>query len=260
MALAGGAVKNCNTSAAIWLANVCLPNTLDCVSTDGNGLWVRGDGYTGQVYSVSASGYNPTTVTMNDTAYYPELGTYGLWEVVCLTPAQPPATCFTGETRVLMADGVERRIDEIDVGDLVLSPRGQVSRVIGVEQPPLGNRLLYAFNGERPFVTAEHPVMTEEGWKSVNPKATEAENAALVLSRLQVGDVLMTVARVAEPAVAAGYAGEPFPEVVLEPARLAAMVAKSADPDMTLYNLVLDEGHSYFANGYLVHNKGGGTY
>lgn len=261
MALAGGAVKNCNTNAAVWLANVCLPSTLDCVQTDANGLWVRGDGYTGQVYSVGASGYNATTVTMNDTAYYPELGGYGLWEVVCLTPAAAPPTCFTGETRVLMADGDERRIDEIDVGELVLSQRGQVSRVINVEQPPLGDRLLYAFNGDRPFVTSEHPIMTAGGWKSVDPDATAAENPKLAVARLRVGDMLMKVAGVAVPAAAVGgFLREPFPEVVFGPARLFALTAHAAHPDTTLYNLVLDEGHTYFADGYLVHNKGGGTY
>lgn len=259
MALAGGAVKNSSTSAAIWLANVCLPNTLDCVSTDGNGLWVRYDGYSGQVYSVGASGYNPATVTMTHTAYYPELGAYGLWEVVLLTPAPVPPTCLTGETLVLMSDGEERRIDEIEPGELVLAPIGRVGRVINVETPPLGDRRLYSLNGSRPFITAEHPVMTARGWRSVDPDATAAENPRLAVKRLRVGDRLTRVVGVAATVAAADFGRGSFPEVVLGPVPLFTLRAHEGDPTRTLYNLVLDEGHSYFANGYLVHNKGGGT-
>jgi hypothetical protein len=39
--------------------------------------------------------------------------------------------------------------------------------------------------------------------------------------------------------------------------RLYVVTARREDPDIILYNLLLDEGHTYFANGYLVHNKGG---
>lgn len=254
MALAGGAVKNCNTNAAIWLANICLPGTLNCVQTDANGIWVRNDGYTGQVYSVSASGYNPTTVTMNHTAYYPELGVNGLWEVVCLTPAPVPPSCFTGDTLVLMADGTERRIDEISLGDLVLGPEGRVGRVINIEQPPLGDRLLYNVNGERPFVTSEHPFMTTDQWKSVDPQRTAAENPHVLTQPLRIGDRLMKVVAVAQP-VAVGSV--PSLEAIVESVRLSDITGHPAHPNTILYNLVLDEGHTYFANGYLVHNKGG---
>jgi intein/homing endonuclease len=38
-------------------------------------------------------------------------------------------------------------------------------------------------------------------------------------------------------------------------ARLESAVPQDGDPFTTVYNLRLDGNHTYFANGYLVHNK-----
>ena len=56
--------------------------------------------------------------------------------------------------------------------------------------PSSVRRRLYALNGGRPFVTAEHPFLTAEGWKALDPEATRRENAALDVASLQLGDRL----------------------------------------------------------------------
>src|SRR5262249_11371421 len=78
-------------------------------------------------------------------------------------------SCFVAGTRVTMADGSMKPIEQIRVGDPVLGPEGEVNRVIGIERPFLGTRKLYALNESGYFVTAEHPFMTGEGWKSIDP-------------------------------------------------------------------------------------------
>lgn len=145
-------------------------------------------------------------------------------------------SCFTGDTRVTMADGSRKRIDALVVGDRV---RGQsrINRVVGMETPALGARALYSINGSDAFVTHEHPFMTTEGWKSIDPAATARENAAMAVGVLQVGDVLVREQ---------GYT------------RIRSLAPATGDAGITVFNPLLDGDHTYYADGYLVHNKDSG--
>ncbi|MCC6791137.1 MAG: hypothetical protein IT336_05605 [Thermomicrobiales bacterium] len=162
-------------------------------------------------------------------------------------------SCFVAGTRVAMADGTSRPIELVGFGDLVLGANGAVSRVIGVETPLLGSRKLYSLNGSEPFVTAEHPFMTADGWKSIDPAATFDEQPDLPVERLRVGDSLIELTELLVPAVVG---------VMLEPAgiqtrrvALSSIDPTTAAPSTQLYNLLLDGDHTYFANELLVHNK-----
>jgi hypothetical protein len=158
-----------------------------------------------------------------------------------------------------MADGSEKPIREIRIGDLVMAPNGRANRVIDVERPALGARRLYALNGGNFFVTAEHPFMTLAGWKAIDPAATAKENAKLAVSRLQPGDCLTTLQAVGT-AITAGnlaLAELALAGLALETTVLVHLDSRAADPATPLFNLLLDGDHAYFAEGYLVHNKGG---
>ena len=73
--------------------------------------------------------------------------------------------------------------------------RGLKDAPRGVERVTLGARRLYGFDGGPLFVTAEHPFMTDTGWKSINPSATAAENDSLKVGALAPGDALVTIGR-----------------------------------------------------------------
>lgn len=149
-------------------------------------------------------------------------------------------SCFTPETLVTLHNGEKRRIDEVVIGDRVLGENGEINTVLGIETPQLGERKLYGFNGDKAFVTAEHPFMTTEGWKSIDPELTFLENPNLKVSTLQIGDVLVTEEK----------------EVLIY-----SINSEVSDKNSIVYNLVLDGNNTYYADGYLVHNKGstGGT-
>lgn len=73
--------------------------------------------------------------------------------------------CFIAGTRVLMADGSERRIERVVPGDMVATPQGPCrvldARRTGQEEPVLR----VEFSDGRTLVgTAEHPVATSRGW------------------------------------------------------------------------------------------------
>ena len=258
--LMGGVIRDAVSHAPLPFASACVTGTIHCYSTDGNGLWNNlSDGgayaYSGVNVTCSAGGHYSKSVNMTSIAYYPDLGINGLWEVVELdrTPPPPPSCCFTGETLVRMADGSIRRIDLIAAGDAVVGRGGAINRVTGVHRPALGSRSLHAFNDGRPFVTAEHPFLTTAGWKSIDPDATAAENAALSVEPLARGDRLVVVTRVHAPAFA-GASGDTV-EIRSSEYELRTVVAHPADPTTIVYNLELDGEHTFIANGFLVHNK-----
>jgi len=175
--------------------------------------------------------------------------------VLKIAQAKSGSSCFTGDTRILMADGQERPIRELQVGDLVMAPNGHANRVTEIERPVLGERLLYALNGGSHFVTAEHPFMTAAGWKAVDPAATAAENPRLAVARLVLGDCLTVVHAAGAPTTMGNLA---LAGLVLEQIVLTRLDARVAAPETPLFNLLLDGDHAYFADGYLVPTKGGG--
>jgi hypothetical protein len=155
-----------------------------------------------------------------------------------------------------MADGREHPIRDIRVDDLVLAPSGGACRVVGIERPLLGARPLYALNGGPAFVTAEHPFATLGGWRSIDPAATARETSNLLVKRLLIGDCLQIENMGPAPLVAGNLA---LTVPALTVVTLLSVKAESAAPETMLYNLLLDGEHAYFANGYLVHNKGEGS-
>lgn len=187
----------------------------------------------------------------------PAMDTVTLQPIVIQRPS-----CFIGSTKILMADGTRRRVDAVQVGDEVLGENGELNRVVEIETPLLGDRKLYGFNGAEAFTTVEHPFKTRDGWKSLDPAATFTETKALEVAPLEVGAEFVTLAAViAEelPMRAAGGGRGPVPMVqILVETGYTALEAISefeADPKTPVYNLRLADNHTYFANGYLVHNR-----
>jgi len=171
-------------------------------------------------------------------------------------------SCFVGDTEILMADGTVRRIAEVRVGDWVVGSGGDLNRVVEIETPLLGDRKLFAFGDEPAFVTAEHPFMTREGWKSIDPAATLEETGTFRVGTLTEADEVVTLASVvaeARPMRVAGGAGALGPIIDVEIATafraLRTITAHEAAPTTPVFNLRLDGNNTYFANGYLVHNK-----
>jgi hypothetical protein len=184
----------------------------------------------------------------------------GGWDhpVVKAAWADSSSSCFLAGTPVTMSDGSLKPIEAIAVGDWVMGRDGRSNRVVGIERPRLDGRSVFGFNGERPFVTAEHPFLGAAGWRAIDPRATAVENPKLKVARLVAGDVL-AVMRPSPADLSQGAAA-----LAAEPAMQRALVAISSieeirpAPDTLVYNLLLDGDHTYVADGYVVHNKDGG--
>lgn len=151
----------------------------------------------------------------------------------CISYYQVPLTsCFTADTKIDMVDGTTKNIQDVKIGDVLKGEKTE-NTVLGFHRPELDGKL-YSLNGGRYFVTEEHPFKTTDGWKSINPKKTQTENIGITVTTLKVGDTLIT-----------------DKENVL----LKTIDGKNAKDTTPLYNFFLTGDHTYYADGYLVHNK-----
>ena len=156
------------------------------------------------------------------------------------SPAAPPSgsvSCFVAGTPVRMADGSEKAIETVEIGEQVQGTDGTINEVVGFGRPRLDGRRLYALNGLDFFVTADHPFLTSGGWKSLDPAVTNRVNPALNVTQLAVGDTLIT------------FDG---------PVDLRSIESRDAPPETVVYNLHLIGNNTYVAKGFYVHNYGNG--
>lgn len=157
-----------------------------------------------------------------------------------------PSSCFIAWTKVLMADGTEKNIEDVEEWEYVMWETWP-NKVRWFDRPTLGDRNLWKINGEGDyFVSDEHPFKTTDWWKSFNPAMTRKEieyaqkNGYLkgelpIYGELKIWDILYTKTGTT---------------------KITSLEAEEGDPNTQLYNFMLDGDHTYYANGYLVHNKG----
>jgi hypothetical protein len=150
------------------------------------------------------------------------------------------ASCFVAGTKISMADGTVKNIEDVVVGDEVKGHNG-INTVIKLDWVLLGDRKLYTFNdSEHYFFTSEHPFLTEQGWKSVKPEKTKERDGVELYNQLkgalEVGDKIVT--------------GDGLFEITDIKSK------EMNDPDMPLYNFHISNDKSYIADNYVVHNKG----
>jgi hypothetical protein len=150
----------------------------------------------------------------------------------------------------MMADGTEQPIEDVEIGDFVLGANGLPNLVLGLQHPKLGDKYLFSLNGGTHFVTAEHPFLTTEGWKSIDPSRTAREVPGVETTPLRVGDrVLVTTARPTP-----GVCSDVLIAGVLQEVLLTSIEGRQDDPSTQLYNLTVDGDNAYIANGFAVHN------
>ena len=144
--------------------------------------------------------------------------------------------CFTANTLVTMADGTEKTISSIKVGEKVKSEIGE-STVLEIQIHDEGDYEVYSINDGKPFVTEEHPFKTIDGWKAIDPFLT-FEKHQIPSNALNLQDIVYKIDG----------------KEVINSIELGSVKYPK------VYNLSLDNEHVYYANGYLVHNnKGAGS-
>ncbi len=145
-------------------------------------------------------------------------------------------SCFIAGTQVRLATGDNISIEDVEIGDILLGSSGG-NKVLAFDHPKLDGRDLYSFNGCTPWVTAEHPFLACSGrWESIHPDDTREEWHDFDGDTLAEGSWL---------------AHEYGPQFIDD------LESHEADPKTQLYNFMLSGDQTYYADGFLVHNKSG---
>lgn len=148
-------------------------------------------------------------------------------------PVEGPSSadgCFVAGTKILMSDLSLKNIEDIKIGDYVMTPEGSstVNKLMRFDHD--GD--IYSYNNkENYFFTPNHPFMTTQGWRSFKPSVSMKETPIIVVSTTTIGDILLK------------YNSQ---EKILS--------YQKKHMKGFVYNFTVANSHTYFANGYLVHN------
>lgn len=148
--------------------------------------------------------------------------------------------CFVAGTQITMADGTEKNIEDIVVGDEVLSFNGiqnESKKVIDLKAPIHRDIVKYIFANQAELVcTHDHPIFVDGGeLASYAPNLTNARyNLDKEVRQIKIGD-LVFVNSTSQTAV------KDIVELDLG--------------DTQTYIFTVEDNHNFYANGILVHNK-----
>ena len=148
-------------------------------------------------------------------------------------PPMPPIMCFVAGTKIDMADGTKKVIENIMVGDEVMALNNTTDKVSYVHDIPEDNRQLWTINN-RITATDAHAFLTEDGWKSNNPDSSNLVygDYNIKVTKLSKGDKLIT--------------NEGVEEVT---------DLKNEEAFTKVYNFSTDATHTYMVDGVVSHNK-----
>ena len=150
--------------------------------------------------------------------------------------------CFDAGSKILMADGTEKNIEDVEVGDMVMSlneDTGEfiIQKVAQTITNKYSTDLVYVHlsNGVRLGMRAYHPLLTTEGWKSLRPDQAETINEIGEVEELKVGDTII------------GYE---------ENVTIVSVEQRPEVENYYTYTLNIEGYHNYIVEGIVAHNKG----
>ena len=142
---------------------------------------------------------------------------------------------FPASTSVFLAHGTEKLIEHLQRGEQVLAcdDARQVPTTI-LARITLPAREVYELkfsNGTLLTTTDSHPIATPWGWKALSVKQAGQENPDMPITGLHQGDFVYTVDGIRS---------------------LFSIEKRQIVP---LFNIVVDDPHTFYANGILVYSK-----
>ena len=219
------------------------------MGSDGNGIiWIGLDASTVYLdinypnHSTRLPGAEDRLYRLNANGTVGALQTVGMTIVDGANYGVNPQCCFDAGSQVLMADGTTKNIEDIVIGDVVMSLNEDTGEFIPqVVSATIvkhnSDDLVYVnlSNGVQIGMRAYHPLLTVDGWKSLRPTLAETTTDVGIVELLEVGNTLV------------GYDGN------------VTIVSIETRPDVEnydTYNLSIDGYHNYIVNGVVVHNAG----
>lgn len=189
---------------------------------------------------------NPVTVTLLVKVSDIESGLFVIRSrSVVIQPEFEINSCFIKGTEITLANGEQKKIENIVIGDEVLTynvdtkktESGLVENIVSPEHTKF-----VVFNFEKGIEnvnTLDHPYyIKDKGWSSYDPKMTQIKYG-LKVNKVQIGDTFLLFNKETKE----------IDEIKLLSQKLLSKTQKTFNLDKVSKN------HNFFANGILVHNK-----
>ncbi|NNL93581.1 MAG: hypothetical protein HKO66_15170, partial [Saprospiraceae bacterium] len=120
----------------------------------------------------------------------------GTWADNVIKTDTKDGGCLAEGTKMLLANGNSKNIEDLQPGDILLSANGSKSAFSGELTLNENVDAFYSINDDKPFMSLEHVVMSQKGWCSMSPTLSMNTNPHLSVTQLEVGDVIWKVKKV----------------------------------------------------------------
>jgi cysteine-rich repeat protein len=220
-----GTLTACLTGCEPEAATVCGNNTVESGEVCDDGNTVFGDGCSANCLSNETCGNGYIDTAIGEGCDDGNTVSGDGCSANCQLEYSPPYLCFLEGTEISMADGSSKNIEDINIGDRVLSfseDKLTTESASKVFSSLTDYYYILKTENYEVNVTGEHPFYTGEGFRTVK--------------ELLVGDKIYVLED-----------GELIPEKIIH----KELVKKQAK----IYNLTIKGTQTYFANGFAVHNK-----
>ena len=180
-------------------------------------------------------------VVVNETViYYGSSQTVSVSAKIIANGNYITSCCFDPGSKVLMADGSQKNIEDVKIGDMVMSLNEETGEYVAqrvqatiIKENSTDLVYVYLSNGVRLGMRAYHPLLTTEGWKSLRPGMAETMMDVGSVPLLEVGDTLVG-----------------FDEEVT----ILSIEEREHIENYTTYNLSIENTHNYIVEGIVAHN------
>ena len=160
--------------------------------------------------------------------------------------------CFLAGSPVSMANGSDKPIEEVVVGDLIIGAFGEINQVIALQHTFVGSSTMYKINGEHD-TTDHHPHVSPDR-QFYTPEPAIIDGEVYGKSHPVIGPEGLTTMRLHglnKGRVQSMHVGQNL-KTIHGSRPVTTLDAYHLPPETPLYNLVVGGSHTYHVNGYAV--------
>ena len=151
--------------------------------------------------------------------------------------------CFAAGTQILMDNGLSKNIEDIKIDEIIIAynennKKFVAKKVINTQAHNNTPQMVQISfnNGDILKLTPGHPLLSIEGWKSLDTQAS-LQGHNVITTLLTIGDIILGINKLA---------------IVTNIEYLPI------EGNNNSYNIDIEDCHTYLANGFIAHNKATG--
>jgi hypothetical protein len=104
--------------------------------------------------------------------------------------------CFPKSSKVTMSDNIYKNIEDLKIGDKILSYNEKTKtffedEIVSLENTMHNNYVEYDFGDKKIIATEDHPFLSDKGYVSLNPKDSKKYRGYEYIEKIKIGDILI---------------------------------------------------------------------